>query len=38
MVDARCVAIVEAIPHTATGKIKKTDLREQFKNYALPSA
>ncbi len=26
------------IPHTATGKIQKTVLREQFKNHVLPSA
>jgi len=32
------VAFVAEIPHTATGKIQKTTLREQFKNYALPSA
>ena len=27
------VVLVEAIPHTATGKIQKTALREQFKDY-----
>jgi fatty-acyl-CoA synthase len=27
------VAFVEAIPHTATGKISKLQLREQFKDY-----
>jgi fatty-acyl-CoA synthase len=32
------VAFVDAIPHTATGKIQKRDLREQFKGYALPTA
>jgi fatty-acyl-CoA synthase len=32
------VAFVEEIPHTATGKIQKLALREQFKNYRLPSA
>jgi fatty-acyl-CoA synthase len=32
------VAFVDAIPHTATGKIQKRDLREQFKGYALPGA
>jgi fatty-acyl-CoA synthase len=32
------VAIVDSIPHTATGKILKTALREQFKDYKLPSA
>ncbi len=30
------IAIVDAIPHTATGKIKKTELREQFRDYRLP--
>ena len=32
------VAFVDAIPHTATGKIQKRELREQFKSYVLPSA
>jgi fatty-acyl-CoA synthase len=32
------VAFVEDIPHTATGKILKTELRERFKNYRLPTA
>jgi fatty-acyl-CoA synthase len=32
------VAFVEGIPHTATGKILKTALREQFKSYSFPSA
>jgi fatty-acyl-CoA synthase len=32
------VAFVREIPHTATGKIQKTVLREQFKDYALPTA
>jgi fatty-acyl-CoA synthase len=32
------VVFVAEIPHTATGKIQKTVLREQFKNYVLPSA
>jgi fatty-acyl-CoA synthase len=31
------VAFVEEIPHTATGKIKKSTLREQFRNYRLPT-
>jgi fatty-acyl-CoA synthase len=31
------VAIVEAIPHTATGKIKKTELRERFHTYSFRS-
>jgi len=32
------VAFVEGIPHTATGKILKTELREQFKSYSFPNA
>jgi fatty-acyl-CoA synthase len=32
------VVFVDEIPHTATGKILKTALRERFKNYVLPSA
>jgi fatty-acyl-CoA synthase len=32
------VAFVNEIPHTATGKIQKTILRTQFKDYVLPSA
>jgi fatty-acyl-CoA synthase len=32
------VVFVSTIPHTATGKIQKTALRDQFKNYVLPSA
>jgi len=32
------VAFVEEIPHTATGKIQKVELRERFKDYVLPSA
>jgi fatty-acyl-CoA synthase len=32
------VVFVAAIPHTATGKIQKTALREQFKDYVLPSS
>ncbi len=30
------VVMVEAIPHTATGKIQKTALRDRFKDYRLP--
>ncbi|MCQ8895945.1 3-(methylthio)propionyl-CoA ligase [Limnobacter humi] len=30
------VAFVEELPHTATGKIQKLKLREQFKDYKLP--
>ncbi len=32
------VAFVETIPHTATGKILKTKLREDFRDYRLPTA
>lgn len=32
------VVFVDEIPHTATGKIKKTALRDQFKDYKLPTA
>jgi fatty-acyl-CoA synthase len=32
------VAFVDEIPHTATGKIQKTVLRERFKDYRLPGA
>lgn len=32
------VAFVDEIPHTATGKIQKMELREQFANYCLPTA
>jgi len=32
------VAFVETLPHTATGKIQKVELRKQFANYELPSA
>jgi len=31
------VVFVEAIPHTATGKIQKTALRDIFKDYRLPT-
>jgi fatty-acyl-CoA synthase len=31
------VVFVDEIPHTATGKIKKTALRETFADYRLPS-
>ena len=30
------VEFVEEIPHTATGKILKTKIREQFADYQLP--
>ncbi|HWV41572.1 fatty-acid--CoA ligase [Pseudorhodoplanes sp.] len=32
------VAFVDEIPHTATGKIQKTALRERFKGYILPGS
>jgi fatty-acyl-CoA synthase len=32
------VVFVDEIPHTATGKIQKTTLREQMRNYVLPTA
>ncbi len=31
------VTFVEGIPHTATGKIQKMTLREQFRDYRLPT-
>ena len=32
------VVFVDEIPHTATGKIQKITLRQQFKDYVLPNA
>jgi acyl-coenzyme A synthetase/AMP-(fatty) acid ligase len=32
------VAFVAEIPHTATGKVQKLKLRDQFKAYKLPTA
>jgi fatty-acyl-CoA synthase len=32
------VVFVDEIPHTATGKIQKLVLRQQFKDYVLPTA
>jgi fatty-acyl-CoA synthase len=32
------VVFASSIPHTATGKIQKTTLRDQFKDYVLPTA
>ena len=32
------VVFVDEIPHTATGKIQKLVLRQQFKDYRLPTA
>jgi acyl-CoA synthetase (AMP-forming)/AMP-acid ligase II len=31
------VAFVDELPHTATGKVKKIELRKQFADYQLPS-
>ena len=32
------VAFVDSLPHTATGKLLKTRLREDFRDYRLPTA
>jgi fatty-acyl-CoA synthase len=32
------VVFLDEIPHTATGKIQKTVLRERFKNFVLPGS
>ena len=32
------IVFVDGIPHTATGKILKTALRDQFKAYSFPNA
>ncbi|HSW08650.1 3-(methylthio)propionyl-CoA ligase [Aquabacterium sp.] len=32
------VVFVDSLPHTATGKLLKTRLREQFRDYRLPTA
>jgi fatty-acyl-CoA synthase len=32
------VVFVESLPHTATGKLLKTKLRDDFKSYRLPTA
>jgi len=32
------VVFLEALPHTATGKLLKTKLRDEFKNHKLPTA
>ena len=31
------VTFVDELPHTATGKLLKTKLREQFKHHTLPA-
>ncbi len=32
------VVFVDELPHTATGKVKKTDLRQRFADYRLPES
>jgi fatty-acyl-CoA synthase len=32
------VVFVDQLPHTATGKLLKTKLREDFKDHKLPTA
>jgi fatty-acyl-CoA synthase len=32
------VVFVDQLPHTATGKLLKTKLREQYRDYRLPNA
>lgn len=32
------MVVIEEIPHTATGKISKKDLRDKFKDYTFPDA
>jgi acyl-CoA synthetase (AMP-forming)/AMP-acid ligase II len=32
------VVFIEQLPHTATGKLLKTKLRQDFKDYQLPGA
>jgi fatty-acyl-CoA synthase len=32
------VVLIDEIPHTATGKIQKTALRDRFRDYRLPTA
>ncbi|HEX6114082.1 MAG TPA: long-chain-fatty-acid--CoA ligase [Geminicoccaceae bacterium] len=32
------VVFVDELPHTATGKIKKSELRDRFRNHVLPTA
>ena len=32
------VIFVDEIPHTATGKVQKTTLRERYRDFVLPDA
>jgi acyl-CoA synthetase (AMP-forming)/AMP-acid ligase II len=32
------VVFVDSLPHTATGKLLKTKLRDDFKSHRLPTA
>jgi len=32
------VVFVDELPHTATGKLLKSQLREEYKDYKLPTA
>ena len=32
------VLFVDSLPHTATGKVFKTKLREEYRDYRLPTA
>jgi len=32
------MVVIDEIPHTATGKISKKDLRDKFKDYSFPDA
>jgi fatty-acyl-CoA synthase len=32
------IVFVDELPHTATGKIKKSELRARFRDHVLPSA
>jgi fatty-acyl-CoA synthase len=32
------VVFVDQLPHTATGKLLKTKLRDEYGNYRLPNA
>jgi fatty-acyl-CoA synthase len=32
------IEFVEELPHTATGKLSKKDLRDRYRDYRLPTA